>query len=158
MLPFELTKDTPYLALSGELWRVFMSTSTEIDRVIKGFYCNYLSMLGLNLIYVSKRGPRCLSSWLCQISSFGNIDFIEITTVSDKNTPVAHISYHSLKWLGDMMNQGISSHYIDLDCSKYLIAYIRKVNIDDLTHWGHNKMAAIFQTTFSKAFSWMKIY
>ena len=31
MLPFELTKDTPYLALSG--------TSTEIDRVIKGFYC-----------------------------------------------------------------------------------------------------------------------
>ena len=23
MLPFELTKDTPYLALSGELWSVF---------------------------------------------------------------------------------------------------------------------------------------
>ena len=23
MLPFELTKDTPYLALSGELWGVF---------------------------------------------------------------------------------------------------------------------------------------
>ena len=34
MLPFELTKDIPYLALSS-----FMSTSTEIDRVIKGFYC-----------------------------------------------------------------------------------------------------------------------
>ena len=40
MLPFELKKDTPYLALSGELWSVFMSTSTEIDRVIKGFYCS----------------------------------------------------------------------------------------------------------------------
>ena len=39
MLPFELTKDTPYLALSGELWSVFYGTSTEIDRVIKGFYC-----------------------------------------------------------------------------------------------------------------------
>ena len=27
-----------------------------------------------------------------------------------------------------------------------------------LTHWGRDKMAAIFQTTFSNAFSWMKIY
>ena len=27
-----------------------------------------------------------------------------------------------------------------------------------LTHWGWDKMAAIFQTTFSNAFSWRKIY
>ena len=27
-----------------------------------------------------------------------------------------------------------------------------------LTHWGRDKMAAIFRTTFSNAFSWMKIY
>ena len=27
-----------------------------------------------------------------------------------------------------------------------------------LTRWGQDKMAAIFQTTFSNAFSWMKIY
>ena len=27
-----------------------------------------------------------------------------------------------------------------------------------LTHWGWDKMAAIFQTTFSNAFSWMKMY
>ena len=27
MLPFELTKDTPYLALSGELWSVFYEYS-----------------------------------------------------------------------------------------------------------------------------------
>ena len=26
-----------------------------------------------------------------------------------------------------------------------------------LTHWGRDKMAAIFQTTLSNAFSWMKI-
>ena len=26
------------------------------------------------------------------------------------------------------------------------------------THWGRDKMAAIFQTTFSNAFSWMKMY
>ena len=27
-----------------------------------------------------------------------------------------------------------------------------------LTHWGRDKMVAIFQTTFSNAFSWMKLY
>ena len=27
-----------------------------------------------------------------------------------------------------------------------------------LTHWGRDKMVAIFQTTFTNAFSWMKIY
>ena len=27
-----------------------------------------------------------------------------------------------------------------------------------LTHWGQDKMAAIFQTTLSNAFSWMKMY
>ena len=27
-----------------------------------------------------------------------------------------------------------------------------------LTHWGRDKMADIFQTTFSNAFSWMKMY
>ena len=42
MLPFELTKDTPYLALSGELWSVFYEYFTEIDRVIKGFYCTVI--------------------------------------------------------------------------------------------------------------------
>ena len=27
-----------------------------------------------------------------------------------------------------------------------------------LTHWGRDKMVAIFQTTFSNGFSWMKMY
>ena len=27
-----------------------------------------------------------------------------------------------------------------------------------LTHWGRDKIATIFQTTFSEAFSWMKMY
>ena len=29
---------------------------------------------------------------------------------------------------------------------------------NELTHWGRDKMAAIFQTTVSNAFSWMKLY
>ena len=49
MLPFELTKDTPYLALSGELWSVFYEYFTEIDRVIKGFYCTHFLYLLFSL-------------------------------------------------------------------------------------------------------------
>ena len=30
--------------------------------------------------------------------------------------------------------------------------------LKELTHWGRDKMAAISQTTFSKAFLWMKMY
>ena len=33
-----------------------------------------------------------------------------------------------------------------------------KIVLHYSTHWGQGKMAAIFQMTFSKAFSWMKVY
>ena len=61
MLPFELTKDTPYLALSGELWSVFYEYFTEIDRVITGFYCN-----GIQQIYHSVSQPK---GWCLNIMS-----------------------------------------------------------------------------------------
>ena len=32
------------------------------------------------------------------------------------------------------------------------------LGVNVLTHWGRDKMAAIFQTTFSNAFPWMKVY
>ena len=37
MLPFELTKDTPYLALSGELWSVFYEYFDRNWSCYKGF-------------------------------------------------------------------------------------------------------------------------
>ena len=37
MLPFELTKDTPYLALSGELWSVFYEFFNRNWSCYKGF-------------------------------------------------------------------------------------------------------------------------
>ena len=36
--------------------------------------------------------------------------------------------------------------------------YMRQWIRPSLTHWGWDKMAAIFQTTFSNALSWMKMY
>ena len=40
---------------------------------------------------------------------------------------------------------------------KYWIEFV-PVGLFVLTHWGRDKMAAIFQTTFFNAFSWMKMY
>ena len=36
--------------------------------------------------------------------------------------------------------------------------YCAELLLGNLTHWGRDKMAAVFQTTFSNAFSWMKMY
>ena len=44
MLPFELTKDTPYLALSGELWSVFYEYFNRNWPCYKGFLLYNVSM------------------------------------------------------------------------------------------------------------------
>ena len=49
MLPFELTKDTPYLALSGELWSVFYEYFNRNWSCYKGF-----------LLYPSKHAALCV--------------------------------------------------------------------------------------------------
>ena len=36
--------------------------------------------------------------------------------------------------------------------------HMASLSRNKLTHWGRDKMAAIFQATFSNAFLWMKIY
>ena len=50
MLPFELTKDTPYLALSGELWSVFYEYFNRNWSCYKGFLL-YMALGGDELIY-----------------------------------------------------------------------------------------------------------
>ena len=45
MLPFELTKDTPYLALSGELWSVFYEYFNRNWSCYKGFLLYIASTL-----------------------------------------------------------------------------------------------------------------
>ena len=42
MLPFELTKDTPYLALSGELWSVFYEYFNRNWSCYKGFLLYFI--------------------------------------------------------------------------------------------------------------------
>ena len=69
MLPFELTKDTPYLALSGELWSVFYEYFTETDRVIKGFYCSHIvhknafDLYDLQTVSICANNKWMLTNW-----------------------------------------------------------------------------------------------
>ena len=54
MLPYELTKDTHTSPFRASYGVSFMSTSTEIDRVIKGFYSKYQVLNNLHKV------PSCL--------------------------------------------------------------------------------------------------
>ena len=45
---------------------------------------------------------------------------------------------------------------LEVRMTKYMMDYVSP-ELNGLTHSGRDKMAAIFQTTFSKAFSWMKM-
>ena len=77
MLPFELTKDTPYLALSGELWSVFCEYFNRNWPCYKGFQLYYdkkqceklgkmitSSMFKLLLSFIGNRCSRVLySKW-----------------------------------------------------------------------------------------------
>ena len=55
MLPFELTKDTPYLALSGELWSVFYEHFNRNWPCYKGFLL-YVGVAALVSKGLEKRG------------------------------------------------------------------------------------------------------
>ena len=63
--------------------------------------------------------------------------------------------------LGAVMNKWISGLGLPDCClfDHYLYRYWCAINTlySNLTHWGRDKMDAIFQTTFSKGFSWMKM-
>ena len=52
MLPFELTKDTPYLALSGELWSAFYEYFNRNWSCYKGF-----------LLYVITKKYQLIGPW-----------------------------------------------------------------------------------------------
>ena len=65
MLPFELTKDTPYLALSGELWSVFYEYLNRNWSCYKGFLL-YVYILAKQLIEVA---------WLLSSGALVQVDF-----------------------------------------------------------------------------------
>ena len=72
MLPFELTKDTPYLALSGELWSVFYEYFNRNWPCYKGFllYMNYHEKDKMCYLY---NGERIVLQWMSEQLIFNSI-------------------------------------------------------------------------------------
>ena len=66
-----------------------------------------------------------------------------------------HFKMSSGKWLPFCL--GLNVLYIPLYHVNVIISPC-PYPIHALTHWGRGKMAAIFQTTFSTSFSWLKMY
>ena len=54
MVPFELTKDTPYLALSGELWSAFYEYFNRNWSCYKGFLLYYTTGLKYGMDQLAK--------------------------------------------------------------------------------------------------------
>ena len=98
----------------------------------------------MNLKMASARWwPLCASMCYCFIYSQYNHCVAKNLTVPDR-LPLTFISMVYRR------NQNILGEHFRF--SKFNSAW------QVLTHWGQNKMAAILQTTFSYAFSWMKMY
>ena len=85
MLPFELTKDTPYLALSGELWSVFYEYFNKNWPCYKGF-----------LLYMNTVDNQLQHYLWGKDSSFFSISCL--------------IQMHALRWLHNE-HYGISNHH-----------------------------------------------
>ena len=66
MLPFELTKDTPYLALSGELWSVFYEYFNRNWPCYKEFLLYYIDVLFDDLDGLSYSPNTTLSTLFSQ--------------------------------------------------------------------------------------------
>ena len=60
--------------------------------------------------------------------------------------------FSSIMLIGNVSIGTVDGYPPNVNC------HITILTIQTLTHWGRDNMAAISQTTLSKAFSWMKIY
>ena len=103
-----------------------------------GWHCNKSStlcifsprtiFLELHYIYIH---IKVHATWLC--NRYQCITFVFVYVHVNRQT----------YWITHMVSQILVNN-----CSGH----------DSLTHWGQDKMAAIFQTTFSNEFSWMKMF
>ena len=94
---------------------------------------------------------------------FHNVDLRDTqTTKKQQTTSTVHRKVWSYGWLDDILIILIRAMLFNCECCGYGQTSINgsfssAIGIL-LTHWGRDNMAAIFQTTFSNAFSWMKMY
>ena len=104
---------------------------------------------------------RGLKFFLFNYFSFG----ICINSWNNVLSPLVYLYYSlhpmllQISWLGKMWlwrQQGLFATQVRPRCVTGS-AFLQQISIL-LTHWGRDKMADVFQTTFSNGFSYMKIY
>ena len=155
MLPFELTKDTPYLALSGELWSVFYEYFNRNWSCYKGFLLYPIALHTSPILLLHR--PCCrwgavwwarteVAVWLLQSadSQPGS------SPTGDNNVPMKATDSNCYRTSWDD---------VALSASPHRRIYNRGfVLTSTLTHLPLDKMAVISQTLFPDAFSWMKSF
>ena len=91
MLPFELTKDTPYLALSGELWSVFCEYFNRNWPCYKGFLLYWLFVL------------EYLISFEVQLQIHASVNYSIIGTIIG----LPPLQHHAITWTNaDLLSIG----------------------------------------------------
>ena len=137
------------------------------------FYLTKLSTIGvshshcINLQHLSlhsdgwSRPCSCILFELTVLETF--VDWLWIFTILTANAVAVEIivtsDVRSLEGYFDGLVQDCSisiAHALEI-VQSHTNRSICKIN-QYLTHWGRDKMVAIFQTMFSNAFSWMKMY
>ena len=111
--------------------------------------------------------------WCTQQNSYNYITHVRLHSWTTPHTAPLWVSCgvsfvrYTEKWPGNietalyMQEWSISGGYItwsSITYSTQLCTNWGRRQINSLTHWGWDKMAANFLMTFSKAFCWMKIY
>ena len=129
--------------------RVFFKWSIYIDGLVqerRNSIANALELLSVYLLLSNLEIP-VYSTGNCVPGNFFNLstNVCEACPVDTYNPDYAQTSCISCV-------EGFVTYYVGSDsiedCCKWPY----------LTHWSQDKMAAIFQTTSSNAFSWMKMY
>ena len=119
-------------------------------------YCPVIRYLFVYALYVHNFVMVCgsiavigLKEWLTSLIYQWNKNMMKrkITTENNKSIYMRKWSFHFYKMFANSTEKSI-----------YFPGWYMVFNQSTLTHWGRDRMAAISQTTFSIAFSWMKMY
>ena len=108
-------------------------------------------------IWVRSGMCACLFTWFCYhlIAKPGNKPG---TPSWPDPYPDFEVICHACLWPSWLMTAGLKSNTSLVFWHLAKLVPISIWSQLELTHWGLDKMAPILQTTFSNAFSWMKIY
>ena len=88
--------------------------------------------------------------------NFDCLFIYSLNKLFNANGIVGDFGYHDIDGLvQERRNSSALAMELRLSCTNPVIC---DITVIELTHWGRDKMAFIFQTIFSNAFPWMKMF